>query len=328
LSWLGFIVCAAAIIMCSIKLGLYGDLLSQRTKLGGAWIGLMLLGAATSLPELVTTITATVIQKAPNMAVGNVLGSNCFNVFALAIIDLFLVRNFTRPKPDGSNIIAGAYAIILTTLLAVGIVLNELPAVAGVGVVSLVIFAVYLFSARNMFVLDQRIESERPGGGKPIEGAPDDLTVSQIGWRMLGMSALVIFAGTFTTHFANQIAIETGWGEAFAGNLLLAVATSLPELAVTTTAIRIGAVGMGIGNILGSCVFNPSIIFITDLVYRDGSIFAHIDEKSHLITALEANVLIAIVVISLVYRPKYKIVSIEGLIVSFIYIGGLYLLLP
>lgn len=327
MSWLGFIVCAAAIVYCSIKLGLYGDLLSRRTKLGGAWIGLMLLGAATSLPELVTTITATVIQHAPDMAVGNVLGSNCFNVFALAIIDLVLVRNYIRPVPDGSNVLAGAYAIVLTTLLGVGVVLSDLPVIFGVGSISLAIFAVYVLGARHMYMLDQRISAEMPGADDPIESSPDDITVAQIGWRMFGLAVLVIISGSFTTHFADQIAVETGWGKTFAGNLLLAVATSLPELAVTTTAIRIGAVGMGIGNILGSCVFNPSIIFITDLFYREGTIFDHI-EKSHLVTALEANLLIAIVVISLVYRPRYKFVSFEGLVISVIYIGGLYLLLP
>ncbi len=84
--WIQFIISAAVVVVAAIKLAEYGDAISVRTRLGGMFIGTLLMAGATSLPELLTTINS-LGQNVPSLAVGNVLGSNMFNMFLLAVLD-------------------------------------------------------------------------------------------------------------------------------------------------------------------------------------------------------------------------------------------------
>ena len=74
-----FILLAAAVVFLSIKLAKYVDLLDKTTKISGAFIGAVLLAAVTSLPELFTSISATLIVRENELVLGNILGSNLFN---------------------------------------------------------------------------------------------------------------------------------------------------------------------------------------------------------------------------------------------------------
>ena len=85
--WLKFFVSAVIIVIAARKLAEYGDVISLRTGLGGMFIGTLLLSTATSLPELLTTLNA-LNQTAPGLAVGNLLGSNLFNMVMLAFLDI------------------------------------------------------------------------------------------------------------------------------------------------------------------------------------------------------------------------------------------------
>ena len=78
--WFTFIISAALIVLAATQLAKYGDVIAVRTRLGGMFIGVMLLAGATSLPEVLTTISS-LSQGVPNLAAGNLLGSNMFNMF-------------------------------------------------------------------------------------------------------------------------------------------------------------------------------------------------------------------------------------------------------
>ena len=94
LLWLGFIVCASVIVYSGSKLSKYGDIIAEKTGLGGAWIGVVLMGFVTSLPELVTGISSVTYADVPDIAVGNVLGACVFNMLTLALLDAIY-----RPMP-------------------------------------------------------------------------------------------------------------------------------------------------------------------------------------------------------------------------------------
>ena len=86
--WLQFILCVVIITIAGIKLSQYGDAIADKTGLGGTWIGVILLATVTSLPELVTGISAVTYANAPDIAVGDVLGSCVFNLLIIVILNM------------------------------------------------------------------------------------------------------------------------------------------------------------------------------------------------------------------------------------------------
>jgi cation:H+ antiporter len=97
-------------------------------------------------------------------------------------------------------------------------------------------------------------------------------------------AAFIIGAGIWLAAIGNEIALVTGWGQSFVGSLLLAFTTTLPEITVSFAAMRLGAINMAVANIIGSNLFNLTIIPIDDLLYIKGPVLAGVSE-GHLITA-------------------------------------------
>src|SRR4030067_3205294 len=87
LLWLGFIICTSLIVYSGTKLSKYGDIIAEKTGLGRAWIGVVLMASVTSLPELVTGISSVTYAGAPDIAAGDILGRCVFNMLILAILD-------------------------------------------------------------------------------------------------------------------------------------------------------------------------------------------------------------------------------------------------
>jgi cation:H+ antiporter len=85
--WIQFLAAALVIVLAGMRLARYGDVLGEKTGLGRSWIGVVLLAATTSLPELFTGIGATALAALPDIAVGDVLGSCMFNLLILSFMD-------------------------------------------------------------------------------------------------------------------------------------------------------------------------------------------------------------------------------------------------
>ena len=92
-SILGFAACAVIIFFAGKKLSFYGDQIAEKTGLGKAWIGLILLASVTSLPELIVGISSSAMIGSADLAVGDVLGSCAFNLAILAILDIFMPQH-------------------------------------------------------------------------------------------------------------------------------------------------------------------------------------------------------------------------------------------
>jgi cation:H+ antiporter len=132
----------------------------------------------------------------------------------------------------------------------------------------------------------------------------------------------VIGAGIWLAFVGKDIARVTGWGESFVGSLFIAITTSLPEVAVSFAALRIGAVDMSIANITGSNLFNMTIISICDLFYWRGPILAHVSE-THAFTGLIVIGMTVIFLAGLFSRTRHKIFGISWYVPLLI---GLFLL--
>lgn len=121
------------------------------------------------------------------------------------------------------------------------------------------------------------------------------------------LNALVVIAAAVALPgIGAGIARMTGLGQTFVGNIFIAVATSLHEVVVSLAAVRMGAIDLAIGNLLGSNLFNISILAVDDLFYLTGPILSHA-QGSHIVSSLAAISMTAIMIVGLTYRSEKKL---------------------
>jgi cation:H+ antiporter len=264
LSVLGFVVSAVANLLAGTRLTAYADVIALRTRLGRIWAGMVLLAVATSLPELINC-TSAAIRNLPDIAAGDIGGSNVLNLLILGGIDV-LSRNRTCLEGlHRFHLRSIGVIVAMSGVAAAGILLGSgMPALGWISPVSLVLLGLYVLSL-----------SKADTGGDTATLAPTIPTISvrSAVTRYALLAAVVVAAAVVLPSFAARIAEETGLGATFVGTILVAVATSLPELVTAGAAVRMGAPELAAGGILGSNLFNLTIFGIVDVIYWRGSIF-------------------------------------------------------
>ncbi len=344
-TYLLFLFSGFLVIMAGTKLSKYGDIIAENTTLGHSIVGGILIAAATSLPEFVTSISSALID-APNIAIGNVYGSNTFNLMILALVDILYPHGRFLIKVKVNHILAGMFGIILSALGAMAILIVQVigfDLVFGwVSINSLLIFAIYILGSILVVRYENKMQQEYKGSERELKGGEKELPKKAkknkeeenkkgnlksaiIGFSLA--SVVIIWAGINLSYTGDIIALQTGLGHTFVGTLMIAATTSLPELVASVTAIKIGAYDMAVGSVLGSNIFNMLIITVTDMVYYKGSIFSVID-MNHTITAMAGIVLSTIAVIGLFYRSKRTILSIgwDSLFILMFYLITVFLI--
>lgn len=116
--WIKFAITAAIVVVAAIKLAEYGDVIAVRTKLGGLFVGTIFLAGATSLPELIASISSFRLGV-PDLAAGNFLGSNMVNVVLLAIVDLVNYQVPLLRRVALSHALTAALASVLMLIAAI-----------------------------------------------------------------------------------------------------------------------------------------------------------------------------------------------------------------
>lgn len=111
-----FLIAGIITVYASIKLSEYADVISEKTAMGGMMVGTLLLAGATSLPEVSTSFSAAAIGNA-DIAVGNMIGSNLFNLFILAGFDFLLRKRRILDRASRDNIYTALLGILLTVLV-------------------------------------------------------------------------------------------------------------------------------------------------------------------------------------------------------------------
>jgi len=326
LIWFYFIVCIAAILFAGTKLAKYGDIIAEKTGLGRVWIGLLLLAFITSLPELTTGISAVALVKIPDLAMGTLLGSCLFNLLILAVLDILHRRVPILTNASRSHIASAGVGILLITVAAVSIFAGEGfsgISLAWIGLPSIIIFGLYVVGVRELFRFERKQKSAVPANDSPQYA---DVSMRKVWIKFALAAAIVVGAGIWLAYIGEGIDQATGWGASFVGSLFLAFTTSVPELALTIAAIRIGAIDMAVADLMGANMINIAKIFILDMFYTPGSLISAVS-TSHITTALVAIGMTVVVILGLLFRQKrktFKFVSWYAVLLIALYIFGAY----
>jgi cation:H+ antiporter len=301
--WVKFIICAALIGFAGPVLTRHGDIIARRTGVSRTWIGLLLLATATSLPELFTGISAVTVAAAPNIAVGDALGSCVFNLTMLVVLDALHRDGPMYSRMDQGHILTAGFGVILIGFAGASLLLgrdNPDLKLLHVGIYTPIIFVLYLVAMRSAFVYEGR----RPAPRATVDNDPE-ITLRIAVARYLAAAAVVVGAGAWLPFIGVEIAEVMGWRTTFVGTLFIAGATSLPELVVTISALRLGALDMAIANLLGSNLFDVLVLAIDDLFYVRGPLLSAVS-PAHAITAFAAVIMSGILIVAILYRPATR----------------------
>ena len=326
--WIKFIFCASVIFYAGSRLSRYGDVIAEKTGLGRAWIGVVLLAAITSLPELANNLSAVTFIDAPNLALGDLFGSCLFNILILAFLDLLFGPGPILNKAELGHILTAGLGIILIGVAAMGIVVSRSfggLSILHVGIYSSLIAIIYLVSQRMIFQYEKREQAKHiKDRHLHYEKIPFHEAIA----KFVFYTFFVVAAGIWLPQIGQEISVQTGWSSTFVGTFFLAISTSLPEIAVSAFALKLGAIDMAIGNLFGSNVFNMVIIFIDDVFYLKGPILANVSQN-HVFTALLAIILTSIAVVGLIFRFDKKAfgkLSWDALVIILVYLLSIYIL--
>lgn len=318
--WIQFVITSAVIVLAAIKLAEYGDVIALRTRLGGLFIGTILIAAATSLPEVLTTLSA-VQQAYPNLAAGNLLGSNTFNMFLLAVLDVLARNERILRKVALKHALSGSLAIFSIGLVLFFMVANIPLKIGWVGVDSVLIMLGY-FAA--MYLIQTSNAGDVPSEIEIPEETPS-LVIALLGFGIA--AGALIYVTPFMVSASAEIAEVTGLGTTFVGSTLVAAVTSLPEMVTTLAAMRLGAYDMAIGNLFGSNLFNMFALGLTDVFYTPGRFLAVID-PSFLLVGMLGLLMTGMGLIGNLARLRRRIwfIEVDALALVVLYLGGMYLL--
>ncbi|MBB4657797.1 sodium:calcium antiporter [Parvularcula dongshanensis] len=302
-----FGVAAVIILFAGVRLSSVADRLADRTGLGEAIVGAVLLGAATSLSGLTTSVVAA-WNGLPELAVSNAAGGIAGQTFFLAIADLAYRRaNLEHAAASLQNMIQGT---VLTGCLALAVLGTAMPdyAVLGIHPASLLLVAFY---ALGLWVT--RRASQTPGWqpertddtrtDDPDEDESGEASTARL-WTEFALLALATGAAGLLVGRAAEGAVETyGLSQSVIGVFGTALVTSLPELVTTVAAVRRGALTLAVGGIIGGNAFDVLFLAASDAAYRGGPIYAAVNQRQVFTLAL-CMLMTTVLVMGLLRRER------------------------
>lgn len=280
--FLYFFLVAIITIVTATKLSGYADIISEKTAVGGMLIGSMLLAGATSLPEITTSYTSIMLNN-PDLAVGNILGSNLFNLVILAFLDLYFRKAQFFEKIWTQHRFTAGLGFGLMFIILFSLQTNLMFIILGVGVDTFFLLICYTVGMILISKLKQSSKDKTSQNEERDIPLPP-LSAKQALKRFIIAAVIILVSGTLLTILGDQIALATGLGASFVGSFLLAASTSLPEAVACFVACKLRNFNLAIGSILGSNLFNILILCGTDIFYREGPLLVHV-EPIHELTA-------------------------------------------
>jgi cation:H+ antiporter len=323
--WVQFVACVLIVLFAGAKVAQYADVIAEKTRLGRLWVGTLILGVVTSMPELVTSVSSVTLVHHPNLGLGTLIGSCIFNLCIIAIIDIKHKDKSALSIASNRHVNSLAIGIVLAIVVGVGVLLNERFAYLRIGYASLpgiVILLIYI----TAFWRISKQKRDTPPDASLLQY---EHTSGRFVWLKLALaSSAIIGAGIWLSYVGDQISIVTGWGTTFVGSLLIAITTSLPELTVAIVSERLGAIDLAIGDILGANLLDLTYIFFLDLLNGNESIFARASQ-SHLVTLSLLVVMNTVLIVAFktkMSRKMFKSASWYSPLLIILYIAGTYIL--
>ncbi len=286
-----FLASAVFVVLAGVALARFGDEIADVTGWGALWVGTILVSIATSLPELVTNITAvrpleflplSLDKAAPGLALGNVFGADMINIFTISLVAIvFGIKNLFGSQPKDTQTLV-VVAVVLGIIAFVFGALGDWgvgPSSAG----ALVIAAGYVVGMKLVYNAGREGRAAEAAAGQG-DTAEQAVSASRVWIGFFAAALVVLIAAYFLALSADGIAEATGLGRSFIGVLLVSIVTTLPEASVTVAAAMRKSYGLVLGNIYGSCAFNLFVIPIAGLFFVGGPLLAEM-ESSHFVAA-------------------------------------------
>ena len=323
----GFLVAAAIIAVVGVRLTEKADRLADKTGIGEAIAGAVLLGMATSLAGTVVSVTAAMDGEV-SLAFSNAVGGIAAQTAFLALADMvYRKANLEHAAADLPNLFQ---ASLLTLMLGVPLAAYAGPAVSVLGMhpvsVALpVIYVVGLWVSGQVRdtpmwhpVQTHATRKDRPETPRDISPALASLLL-----RFLLLAIMLAGSGWVLSKIGAQLSLRLGISATFVGALMTAVATSLPELITVLAAVRRGAVQLAVGGIIGGNTFDVLFLTLADAGYRQGSIY-HAITKDDLFWIAVSLVMTGVLLIGLIVRQRHGPARIgaESLSILLIYLGA------
>lgn len=324
-------IAAATLVLAAAVIGVAGtrlarvvDALADRTGIGEALAGAVLMGGVTSLAGLVVSVVAAAEGNA-SLAVGNSVGGIAVQTAFIVVADLAYRReNLEHAAASLGNIFNTLLLLMLLAIVVLGATAPDIT-VLGISPVTGVLVFGYIYGT----VLVSRVEDEpmwKPTvTSETRQDTPDPEASTASLRRLLGKFALlavtVAAAGYLVARSGLSVAQETQISGTVIGTFATSVATSLPELVTSVAAVRAGALTLAVGGIVGGNAFDLLFIAAADVAYRPGSIYTALTQADVFVLAW-AMLLIGILGAGLIRRERQGIGS-EGVGVLLVYAAGL-----
>lgn len=291
-----YVATVAVVVILSIKLGKYVDIIDAKSNISGAFIGGVMLAAVTSLPELFTSLSAVWIVGESSLVTGNILGSNLINLAFMGAIMIGFTKGFRKAKFSKFYYTSILVGLAMYLLVALGMYLGNYLRLGWYTVVSPLIFVLYVLYVKRM---PKSSESEG-------ESKEEAMTLKTAVIRFAICAVILIGASVALTYLTDMVADLLSLGKTFAGALFLGIATSLPELISSITLCSRGNFNASVGNFIGSNVFNFTILFVADILSFNGASNVYVvnAESTYLLILGELAMLAALGMLIVKNRSK------------------------
>ncbi len=323
---------ALLISVAGVTVASRADVIADRTGLGEAIVGALILGGSTSLAGLVASVTAA-WQGHPSLAISNAIGGIAIQTAFLAVADVTYRRaNLEHAAASTTNLSFSALLIALLSLLLVATFGPDVT-LLGVHPASVVLAVAYVAGLR----LVGRVRRERMWSPRMTnltvrdEPAADGGRAHSSAW-IYGTFALAVAAlaaaGYLVTQFGIAVADRTGLDDTAVGGLLVATVTSLPELVTTVTAVRRGALTLAVGGIIGGNAFDTLFLATSDVAYRSGSLYHRFNQQDLFVVALTI-LMTAVLLLGLLRRERAGVgrIGFESAFILVLYVGAVLVML-
>ncbi len=305
LTWILYICCLVVVVVNSSKIASIIDALDKKTKLSGAILGTVLLAGVTSLPELVTSVTAAILGET-SMTLGNILGSNIFDMAIIGVLMVVFCARISQKNLSKSNTIFAGFTLLVSVLVLICTIFGLEIVIPGVNInvltpIIILLYALALFSTRK--------EEPKDDDNKEMDvpNKYQDYSVKKL-WLLFALFSVVLVCVSIgITFITEKIADTYSLGRGLAGALFLGVATSLPEIIASVQLIRLGNFDAAYGDIIGSCLFNFGIVSIADIIYTSGTVF--VTDPQSLVLAACLSVAALLMFTFAIIRRKAKVIK-------------------
>lgn len=325
-----FLAAAAAVWVAGTRLARHADAIARQTGIGRAFLGMILLGGVTSLPELAVAVTAT-HEGEPVLSINDVLGSAAINVVLLAVADGFIGRKaLTSTVPSPEVMLQGALSIALLAMVA-GAVTTGDRIFLGMGIWSWLMLAVY---AAGIALLANSHAGKHwkpapavhaPAGDSQAE--PEGQSLSRLILLTCVAAGVIVIAGFLLARTGAALAEQTGLGSSFFGAVFLGFSTSLPELSTILAAVKLRQYEMAISDALGTNLFNVNILVLVDFLHRGEPVLQEAGRFAAF-SALLALLLTATFLVGMLERRDRTVLrmGIDSAVVLVAYMAGVVVL--